>query len=113
MVEDVASGKRLGDAIATVTPFEVDGKLVLAGPQERQNHQMTVIVTPADDGSPYPVKKGGWMTPPMDVPSGPITMIAQDRDGVELFRVSVQPDAQGKFRPAFGPDWVGYVPLDD
>ena len=102
------SNRRLGDVLGTVAPFRVDGKLVLAGPKERRDHHMTVIVTPTDDGTPYPVKVGGWMTPPLEPPNGPITMIAQDRGGRELFRVAVDPN-----RPTYGPDWVGYVPLDD
>jgi hypothetical protein len=109
VVDDAASGQRLGDAVATLTPIRVDDGLVLAGPQERPDHHMTVIVTPTNTGTQYPVKAGGWMTEPLPVkPGQTVTMIAQDRAGRELFRVETT-DA----RPAFGPDWVGYAPTGE
>jgi hypothetical protein len=113
VVED-EQGNRVADVIATVTAFPREGGVVFAGPKERRGHHMTVIVTPADDGTPYPVKEGGWMTPPLDLkPGQPVTMIAQDGQGRELFRVEARPDAEGKFPETFGPDWVSYVPVDE
>src|SRR4051794_16611847 len=86
VVDDAASGQRLGDAVATLTPFRVDDGLVLAGPQERPDHEMTIIATPTQTGMLYPVKNGGWMTEPLPVePGQTVTMIAQGRDGAELF----------------------------
>lgn len=114
VVEDTTTGKQLGNVIATLTAFPVDGGVVFAGPKERRAHHMTLIVTPTDNGTPYPVKNGGWMTQPIPVEAGQaVTMIAQDRDGRELFRVEAKSDAEGKFPETFGPDWASYVPLDD
>jgi hypothetical protein len=112
VVDDSGSGQRLGDAIATLTPFPVNDGVVLAGQQERPDHRITLIVTPTNTGMEYPVKNGAWMTEPIPYEAGPITMIAKDRDGRELFRVEARPDVDG-FRPVFGPDWVGYVPTAD
>jgi hypothetical protein len=90
--------------------------VVLAGPQERPNHHMTVIETPMDDGTPYPVKNGGWMSQPVAYePGRTITMIAQDQDGRELFRLEavLEEGSDGRLRPTFGPDWSVYAPITE
>ena len=116
VVDDVSTGKRLGTAFATVTPFLVGAdRMVLAGPRESPDHHMMVVELPGEcGGTPYPVKGEGWMSHPLPYTPGMVlSAIGQDRGGRELFRLEgppIRPNPDGVLRPMFGPSWTPYGP---
>ena len=112
VVDDLDEGRRLGEAMADLTPFEVDiggaPHIVFAGPAERAGHRFTVI-----DGHPYPVKNGVWMSfPEPFAPGMRVTAVWQDERERELFRLTSPPLHPGSLKPMFGPSWTPYAPYE-
>jgi hypothetical protein len=119
MVDDVETGKQIGDAGVTCQPMlvEIAGEqhVLFAGTADFTEQKFTAVngdrYPVFMNGDQYRVREGGWMSFPEPFRPGMVVIITGlDGDGGELFRLVSPPLDFDRLPGMFGPGWTTYAP---